>query len=857
MLDRTSGPDPRSTMVQLSQGLTQAEAGERLLRDGPNEPRRASGRRWWQTLAEVLREPMLALLLLAGLVYLALGDRVEALVLLGFACLSILITVVQENRTERALEALRDLGSPRALVVRDGQRVRIPGRDVVRGDLLCIAEGDRIAADGRILEAHHLAVDESLLTGESVAVDKQGDAANDRGQVFGGSLVVTGHALVEVTATGDTSAIGRIGRLLGEVETASPDLRRQTRRLVIWFASLGGVVSLLAFLLHGWSRGEWLEALLAGIAIGMSMLPEEFPVVLAVFMAMGALRLSKARVLARRAATIETLGSATTLCTDKTGTLTLNRMRVVCLELPDGRRFDATGSVPLPGEFRMLLGHGLLASAPEPVDPMELAFHELLARQDAAAHPHPGIGLTLAHRYPLADHRLAVSHVWTPAGVEDPARVAAKGAPEAIARLCRLAAGEHAALLQAVDRLAIDGLRVLAVAEAAWSGKENGHRTAWPEEPEEFAFRYLGLVGLADPVRPEVPSAIAECQAAGIRVVMVTGDHVATARAIAVTAGIATNPAAVKVLDGPSLATLDDAALARAVLGVDVFARIQPAQKWRIVTALQRAGEVVAMTGDGVNDAPALKAADIGIAMGGRGTDVAREAASLVLLDDDFGSIVRAIRLGRRIYGNLQKAMGFIVAVHIPIAGLALLPLVGGLPPILGPLHIAFLELVIDPVCSLAFEAEPGERGAMRRPPRRPGSPLFSRQRLLRATAQGLLAAALLMGLVLGLEHAGLAAPLARGTVFLALVACIVALIFANRTVTRGTRRRNPLLLWILALLAAVLAVVQGWPPAGAVLGLAPLSPGWAGVALGTGVLLFLLAERVKPAAERYGSQES
>ena len=233
--------------------------------------------------------------------------------------------------------------------------------------------------------------------------------------------------------------------------------------------------------------------------------------------------------------------------------------------------------------------------------------------------------------------------------------MAAKGAPEAIARLCRLAAGEHAALLQAVDRLAIDGLRVLAVAEAAWSGKENGHRTAWPEEPEEFAFRYLGLVGLADPVRPEVPSAIAECQAAGIRVVMVTGDHVATARAIAVTAGIATNPAAVKVLDGPSLATLDDAALARAVLGVDVFARIQPAQKWRIVTALQRAGEVVAMTGDGVNDAPALKAADIGIAMGGRGTDVAREAASLVLLDDDFGSIVRAIRLGRRIYGNLQK----------------------------------------------------------------------------------------------------------------------------------------------------------------------------------------------------------
>ena len=851
--------------TSLATGLTAAVAAVRLAAEGPNELAHATSRPWWRTVVDVLKEPMLLLLVIAGAVYLALGDRTEALVLLGFACLSVGITVVQERRTEAALAALRDLSSPRALVIRDGQRLRIPGHEVVRGDLVCLAEGDRIPADGALQEAHHLQVDESLLTGESLPVAKQiappssnadsgGQASADHSQVFGGTLVTTGSGLVEVTATGPRSAIGRIGGLLGTIETAAPALQQETRRLVLWFAGIGGAVSVLAVVLYGLYRGGWLDALLAGIVIGMSMLPEEFPVVLTVFMAMGALRLAKARVLTRRAAMIEVLGSATTLCTDKTGTLTENRMRIVRLRLSDGQEVtvDANLETPLPEAFLPLLDYGLLASAPQPHDPMEKAFHELAERHGREP---PSVGASEAsspaHRYPLSTELLAVSHVWEAAEPGNPALVATKGAPEAVARLCRMDAAAVQKLGAAVDELAAQGLRVLAVAQAHWHQQSNATATGLPETPEGFDFEYLGLVGLADPVRPEVPAAVAECQAAGIRVVMITGDYPATARAIGVAAGLARDAAQLRLLSGPELAALDDDALAAQVKAIDVFARILPEQKLRIVLALQRAGEVVAMTGDGVNDAPALKAADIGIAMGGRGTDVAREAAGIVLLDDNFGSIVGAVRLGRRIYGNLQKAMGFIVAVHIPIAGLAILPLATGLPLLLGPLHIAFLEMVIDPVCSLAFEVESGDADAMQRPPRVRGARLFSRHRVLRAALQGLLALGLLVGLTLALHYQGVAAGALRTVGFFALVACIVALILANRTATRGGaprhRSSNPVLTGILVAVGLALTVSQLWPTATRLFHFERLGTGLTALALGTGAVLLLVTELAKP----------
>ena len=830
------------TGMGAATGLTAAVAAERLAAEGPNELAHATSHPWWRTLVDVLKEPMLLLLIIAGAVYLALGDRTEALVLLGFACLSIGITVVQERRTEAALAALRDLSSPRALVIRDGQRLRIPGRDVVRGDLVCLAEGDRVPADGQLREAHHLQLDESLLTGESLPVSKCASGAAT--QVFAGTLVTTGTGLVTVTAIGRHSAIGRIGGLLDSIETAAPALQRETRRLVLWFAGIGGTVSLLAVLLYGLYRGGWLDALLAGIVIGMSMLPEEFPVVLTVFMAMGALRLAQARVLTRRATMIEVLGSATTLCTDKTGTLTENRMRIVRLRLPDGQELvpDADPTAPLPPPFSALLDYGLLASAPQPHDPMEQAFHDLAKRNGRP----PATGTARessspAHRYPLSTALLAVSHVWAATEPGDPALVATKGAPEAIARLCRMDTAAARELGAAVDALAAQGLRVLAVAQAEWRDTAGTQPQAFPETPEGFDFRYLGLVGLADAVRAEVPAAVAECQAAGIRVVMITGDYPATAKAIGVTAGLAAEAGSLRVMTGPELAALDEATLASRVHSVDVFARILPEQKLRIVMALRRVGEVVAMTGDGVNDAPALKAADIGIAMGGRGTDVAREAAGIVLLDDNFGSIVGAVRLGRRIYGNLQKAMGFIVAVHIPIAGLALLPLATGLPLLLGPLHIAFLEMVIDPVCSLAFEAEAGERDAMQRPPRAPGSRLFSQARILRASLQGLTALALLGTLTFWQYQVTTDAATLRTTLFHALVAHIMALIMANRSTGHGPAGRNPVLWFIAALVGGILLATQLWPWAAALFGFTRLGLVSGVFAYGSAGVLFAL----------------
>lgn len=836
-------------------GLSNVEAARRLGLDGPNELPRQGQRTFPRILLDVLREPMLTLLLVAGLIYFALGDLHDALILVAFACLSIIITIVQETRTENALEALRDLTSPRALVIRDGVRKRIAGREVVRGDLVELNEGDRVPADGWLAQVAGLQLDESLLTGESVPVHKTacgpaGPAATARPGgdalpfVYSGSLVVSGSGLCKVTAIGSMSEIGKIGQVLSTLETETPRLRQQTRRLVFWFAIVGTAASLLAIVLFGLFRGSWLEAALSGIALGMSLLPAEFPVVLTIFMAMGAMRMSRERVLTRRAAAIEALGSATVLCTDKTGTLTWNRMRIAELHLPDGRMLahDDTAEFLLEDDFHMLAEFGILASTQQAVDPMELAFHELgddhagatiKARQQA--------GWTLHHRYALDPALLAMSHVWGSSQAGSERIVATKGAPEAIADLCGMSAKARSRLKDTVDAMAVKGLRVLGVADARWSDGD------LPATQRDFAFTFRGLVGLADPLRPSVPEAVRQCREAGVRIVMITGDYPQTACAIARQAGIDADT----VLTGDELAALDDAELQRRIGSVSVCARIMPEQKLRLVEALKASGEVVAMTGDGVNDAPSLKAAHIGIAMGGRGTDVAREAAAIVLLDDDFGSIVKAIRMGRRIYDNLRKAMGFIVAVHIPIAGLALLPLLTGLPLLLGPIHIAFIQMIIDPVCSLAFEAESEERNVMQRPPRRADTPLFSHWLVSWSVIQGSVVLAVSGGLTLYFWRSGLNATQLRSAAFLALVLGITSLILINRrfgaSMRSALRSPNPVLRIVLGLVAIMLAATQFVPAIadlfafGRVTGQAMLVIG-----LASSAALFLL-EQLKP----------
>ena len=778
-------------------GLSEQEAARRFKADGPNEIPSLGRRGVLAILFGVLSEPMFALLLGAAVIYLTLGEATEAIALSLFATFSVSIALVQEIRSERVLAALRDLSSPRALVIRDGRQLRIPGREVVRGDIIVLAEGDRVPADAWLIAGHEVSVDESLLTGESAPVrkapsrelplDSVRPGGDDLPAVFSGSLIVRGHGRGLVTAIGARSEIGKIGAALATIEAEAPRLQSETRNIVRVAAMVGFTVSALAAIAYGIARGSWLDGLLSGIAVGMSLLPEEFPLVLAVFMVMGAWRIARARVLTRRAASIETLGAMTVLCTDKTGTLTENNMQLVHAETVSDTWSRATNG--LTPAIRELLGVAVLAGLQDPFDPMERALQGVWREQAAPPDLLFDERELLEHRG-ISAERLAMTQVWrdraTGATVS-----AVKGAPEAVIKMCALPAADAARLLARTGELATRGLRVLAIASSTDGG----------------ALNLLGLVGFEDPIRVSVPAAVAECTAAGIRVAMITGDYPQTARAIAAQAGIDAGA----VLSGAELQAFDDDTLRAQVKACNVFARILPEQKLRIVQALKANGEIVGMTGDGVNDAPSLRAAHIGIAMGGRGTDVAREASSIVLLDDDFGSIVKTIRLGRRIYDNLRKAMGYVMSVHVPIAGLALFPLAFGHSLLLTPLIIALLEMIIDPACAVIFEAEPEERNVMRRPPRAPSERLLNRQLVIASVVLGLLAfiavaAVFLVGRARGASEADL-----RTLTFVALVAVNIGLILAHRSFAMSPldalARPNQ---WLWVGIAAIGAVTGG-----------------------------------------------
>ncbi|HSD82740.1 MAG TPA: HAD-IC family P-type ATPase, partial [Anaerolineae bacterium] len=687
-------------------GLSEAEVTARLAAEGYNELPSTKPRSIFAITWEVIREPMFLLLVACGVIYLLLGDAQEALMLMGFVSVVIGITLYQERKTERALEALRDLSSPRALVIREHEEKRIAGREVVRGDILVLNEGDRVPADAALLSSVNLAADESPLTGESVPVrkitwdgvqDPSRPGGDDLPFVYSGTLLVQGHGFAEVRATGARTEIGKIGKALQAVEPEDTLLQRETNRMVRNLAILGLSLCVLVVVGYGLTRGDWLEGFLAGITLAMATLPEEFPVVLTIFLALGAWRISQKHVLTRRMPAIETLGATTVLCTDKTGTLTLNKMALVQLDV-DGETCHLQQSLKgdLPEKFHALVEFSILASQRDPFDPMEKAILQV-GDQYLTHTEHLHNDWTLIQEYPLSKKLLALSHVWQSPDQQEYI-IAAKGAPEAIANLCHFTPEQLATLMTRITSLASVGLRVLGVARARFQESD------LPGDQHDFVFEFIGLIGLADPIRPAVPMAIQNCYRAGVRVIMITGDYPGTAQNIAQQIGLTPHD---QVITGPELDQMDEVELRRRIAHTNLFARVVPEQKLRIVEALKADGEVVAMTGDGINDAPALKAAHIGVAMGERGTDVARESGALVLLDDDFSSIVSAVRLGRRIFDNIKKAIGYIFAIHVPIAGMSLIPVLFKWPLMLMPVHILFLELIIDPACSTIFEAEP------------------------------------------------------------------------------------------------------------------------------------------------------
>ncbi len=835
--------------IQALKGVSGQVAAERLRLEGANELPSQKKKNIFAIMFDILREPMLLLLIGSGLIYLCLGEPKDAMMLMSFVIVVVGITFYQEHKTEKALDALRDLSSPRALVIRDGEQKRIPGREVVREDIIVLREGDRVPADAVVISCENLSVDESLLTGESVSVRKsEGDekevssrpGGDDLPFVYSGTMVVSGRGLAKVTLTGARTEIGKIGKALQGITEEETLLKKETGRLVRNFSLIGLVLCVLVVLIYGLTRGNWIQGVLSGLTLGMAMLPEEFPVVLMIFLTLGAWRMSKSQVLTRRAYAVETLGAATVLCTDKTGTLTLNKMQLAVL-CSKGKFYDvgAKRSEPLAEEAHDLVEYGILASQSDPFDPIEKAIKkvgDLHLRGTEHIHQH----WKLVKEYALSRQLIAMSHVW-----ESPDRenliIAAKGAPEAVTDLCHLDDAKRQELTRAIEAMAARGLRLLGVARAVFKKGE------LPQGQHDFIFEFVGLLGFIDPVRETVPRAIKEAHTAGMRVVMITGDYPATASHIAKEIGLI-NPD--QIITGMELEKMSLEELRERIKTVNVFARVVPEQKLAIVNAFKANGEIVAMTGDGVNDAPALKSANIGIAMGERGTDVARESSALVLLNDDFSSIVNAVRLGRRIFDNLKKAVAYIFSVHVPIAGMSFLPVLFNMPIVLMPAHIAFLELIIDPACSTVFESVTEENGIMDRPPRKLKEPLFNRNTFIVSLLQGVSVLLVVFAVYFYALFTKIGEDECRTLTFTTLVFSNMMLIITNlswsKNIVEILKVKNMALWWVLSGTAVALVAVLCVPFLRSLFHFTPLSLSRAGIALAGGVLSLLWFEGLK-----------
>jgi Ca2+-transporting ATPase len=769
----------------VRRGLTSREVEDSRLTFGSNLLDGDESRPLFRIIRGVALEPMFLFLLAGCIIYFVLGANEEGIVMIIALLLVSGISIFQEVRSHRAVAALNKLSAARARVIRGGIEMEIPSEEIVNGDLLLISEGEVVSADGLILEARDLFINESILTGESFPVHKTGASHQ---YVYKGTLVSSGSALVQVTSVGKDTQFGKIGLSLATVVISKTPLQRQIASFVRNMAIVGSIAFILVFLINYLRSPDLIMSLLAALTLAMSILPEEIPVAFSTFQALGAYRLLRHGIIVKHPQHVETLGSATVICADKTGTITQNLMRIACLYDALGKAtYNDTQISRSPLE---LVSFAMWASESSPFDPMEKEIHSLyerIAPEDLRSR------YRQVHEYPLGGIPPFMTHIFM---AEAGQRIiAAKGAPESILHLSDCNESERKSILQIAASFAKQGYRVLGVGKGHWN------ETHWPVSQEEFSFQFLGLIAFEDPPKEAIGSTISAFERAGIQFKMITGDYPETAVAIARQIGMDHSQ---KVLTGKEVMEMDEKVLGDACCDTRIFARMFPEAKLRIIDALKKKGEIVAMTGDGVNDAPALKAAHIGIAMGKRGSEVAKNAASLVLTDDDLTHMVDAIALGRKIYDNLKKAIRYIISIHIPIILLVLLPLLLGwtFTNIFSPVHVIFLELIMGPTCSIIYEHEPIESGTMERAPRKFNTTFLSLRQLFWSIIQGLAITAICLGLGYYYLTSDASRDTVRTMIFITLLFCNIFLTLINRSfrlsVFTTWQYRNPLMVGVI-----------------------------------------------------------
>jgi Ca2+-transporting ATPase len=740
-------------------------------------------------LKGLLHEPMILLLLTASALYFITGAYGDGIFMAAAIVMVSAISIYQRNRTKAALEKLKTYVYPKCKVIRNKSTMEIDSAELVVGDIMIIEEGNHIPADGTIIRSNDFSVNESVITGESLAVHK--DPGKDNNLVYSGTMAASGLAIIRIDAVGNDTKLGQIGKSMEAVSTERSPLEKQINDFVKKLVLIGMTVFLIVWAVNYFTSRSVLDSLLKALTLAMSILPEEIPVAFTTFMALGAWRLMKMGIVVKQMKTIETLGSATVICTDKTGTLTANQMQLTRLYTHRTGTVSAV-TMDLTADEKDLLSTAMWASEPIPFDPMEKSIHEWYAKTSATDER---TGFRMIHEYPLGGKPPMMTHVFENKNKDR--IIAAKGAPEAILKVSGLQEAEQRRILEYAQAFGRQGYRVLGVASAHFEGDQ------FPGVQQDLPFTFRGLVAFNDPPKPNIGAVLDDFYRAGIKVKIVTGDSAETTKAIAKEIGLRNFD---ESITGEELMALSDASLRDKVERIAIFSRMFPDAKLRIINALKQHNEIVAMTGDGVNDGPALKAAHIGIAMGKKGTEIARQAASLILTDDDLSRMVDAIRMGRKIYANLKKAVQYIISIHIPIILTVFVPLVAGwvYPNIFTPVHVIFFELIMGPTCSIIYENEPIEKNAMLQRPRPFTKTFFNGKELATSILQGLMiACGALLTYRVAVRH-GANEATTRTMVFVTLIVSNIFLTLVNRsfyysifTTIRYRNRLVPLIIFL------------------------------------------------------------